>query len=88
MFIPIGDRLLVSPATPEEKTKGGILVSKKGSEKQDSGTVVAVGDGAGVQQFKVGDIVIFQKYGPQEVEVDGEKYVIPHIDEILAKGTK
>jgi len=82
MIIPIGDRLLVKPKV-EEKTEGGILLTQKDEEKQDSGTVIAVGDGEEVRRFKKGDKVIYLRYGPQDILIDKVKYVILHYDEIL-----
>ena len=82
---PIGNRVLIKPKSPEEKSKGGILLAKKEEEKQDQGEVISVGDGAGVKRFIIGDVLIFQKYGPAEIIVDKEKYVIVHTDEILGR---
>ena len=84
MISPIGDRLLVKPKSPEEKTKGGLLLSQQDDEKQDTETVVAVGAGDLVQEFEIGEEIIYQKYGPANIKFEKEKFVIVHLDEILA----
>jgi len=85
MIEPIGDRVLVKPKSPEEKSKKGLMLSQKEADKQDQGTVVEIGDGAGVQRFSAGDTLIYQKYGPAEISVEKEKFVIVHLDEILGR---
>jgi len=85
MIEPIGERLLVKPKNPEEKTKGGILLTKQEEDKQDQGIVISVGDGEEMKRFKKGDVVIYLKYGPQEIFIDKIKYVIVNYDEILGR---
>ena len=85
MIEPIGERLLVKPKNPEEKTKGGILLTQQEEEKQDQGTVISVGDGEEMKRFKKGDVVIYQKYGPANIEIEKEKLVIVHLDEVLGR---
>ena len=82
MIKPRSNYVLISPDTPEEKTKGGILVAKK-EDKQDTGVVVAIG--SSIADLVTGDKVIFQKYGPAEVTYEKEKYVLAHDDEILGR---
>lgn len=82
---PIGDRVLIKPNPPEQKSKGGLVFTKKDDEKQDQGVITSVGKGTDVAEFKAGDEIIYQKYGPADVEIDKEKFVIVHIDEILGK---
>lgn len=93
-IMPLGDRVLVKPLTEEakEKTKSGIIIPETVSkEKPEQGKVVAVGagrrndDGKVVpMSVKVGDTVIFSKYGPDEIKVDGEEYFILSEGSILA----
>jgi len=82
MIVPIGDRVLVRPKSPEGKSKGGILLAKV-EETQDQGEVLSVGDGPGVNRFKPGDILVYQKYGPAKVVIDKDEFVIVSLDEIL-----
>ncbi len=90
---PLGDRVVVSPAdTNEEKVlpSGIILASTGDKERPAQGTVVAVGPGKyddGVlvpMTVKVGDTVLFAKYGYDEVKVDGEEYLILSESSVLA----
>jgi chaperonin GroES len=84
---PLGDRLLVKPKAAEEKTAGGILLASSSAPKMDDahiGTVVAVGEDADVG-VKVGDMVLFTKYGSSDIEVpDGEVCFVAQ-KSILAK---
>ncbi len=89
MIIPIGDRVLIRPTSPEEQSKGGIVLKSKDPVAEDTGTVVSIGDGEQVQRFKYGDNLLFQRYGPTRTTIthkDGskEEMVIAYIDEIIA----
>ena len=84
-FKPLGDRVVVLPAEKEgeKKLASGIIIPETvDKEKPAQGTVVAVGpgkyeDGKRVpMQVKVGDTVIFSKYGYDEVKVNGQEYCI------------
>lgn len=88
---PLGDRVLVKPDKAEEKTAGGLYISSGAQEKPQRGTVVAVGagklddDGDRIpMDVKVGDVVIYGKYGGNEVKVDGEDYLLLRADDIYA----
>ena len=83
-FVPAGDRVLVKPASQEEgqTTSFGIIIPDTAKEKPEQGTVVAVGPGkhddgtlvpVGV---KVGDKVMFNKYGYEEIKIKGVEYFI------------
>ena len=90
---PLGDRLVVKPIEREEVTKGGIVLPDTAKEKPQEGEVVAVGPGRlsddGKQRIpmdvKVGDIVIYAKYGGTELKVEDEELVILRESDILAK---
>ena len=93
-IIPIGDKVLIKPISPEElekKSLSGIIIPDTVSkEKPEQGKVIAVGggkyeDGKLVPMtVKVGDRVIFSKYGYDEVKHDGEEYYILSESNILA----
>jgi chaperonin GroES len=94
-LIPLGDKVLVKPLTEEDlhkKTSSGIIIPESVSkEKPEQGKVVAVGDGkfddAGRRvpmTVKVGDRVLFSKYGYEEFKVDEEEYFILSESSILA----
>ena len=89
---PLGDRIVVLPAEKEgeKKLASGIIIPETvDKEKPAQGTVVAVGpgkyeDGKRVpMQVKVGDTVLFSKYGYDEVKIDGQEYYILSESNIL-----
>lgn len=88
---PLGDKVVVKPGPEEERTATGIVLPDTAKKKPQDGEVVAVGTGKlldngerAPMQVKVGDTVIYSKYGGTEVEVDGTEYVILDEDSILA----
>lgn len=90
---PLGDRVLIEPVDQEkEKTKSGIyLPDTVTKERPEKGKVVAVGPGklldSGKREpisVKVGDTVLFTKYGPNEIKVDEKEYLIAREEDILA----
>jgi chaperonin GroES len=91
---PYGDRVLVKPFTQDEVKGGGnhygiVLPDNVSKEKSAQGKVIAVGDGRWVEgklepvQVKVGDIIIFSKYGYDEVEHDDEDLYLLKEENIL-----
>lgn len=90
---PLGDRVLVEPLKADDKkTASGIIIPDTVSkERGEKGTVIAVGPGWHNQEGKVfplsvkkGDKIIFSKYGPDEIKVDGKDYFIISENNILA----
>ncbi len=92
MIKPLGDRVVVKPKEEEEaRSPGGIIIPDTAKEQPQEGEVVAVGPGKLLNNgkrvplpLKVGDIVIFSKYGGTEVRIEGEKYLILDFDSVLA----
>lgn len=90
-FKPAGDRVLVQPDSIEEKTASGIIIPDTArKEKPETGTVVAIGagkrgdDGKVVPvSVKVGDRVMFSKYGYDEVTIGEEDYYVVAENNIL-----
>jgi chaperonin GroES len=85
-FTPQGDRVLVEPASAEEKTSGGIIIPDTAKEKPQKGTVVAVGPGKKKDEpvtVKVGDKVLYGKYAGTEITIDGTEYLIMRQDDIF-----
>jgi chaperonin GroES len=87
---PLQDRLVVSRIAEEEKTKGGIIIPDSAKEKPVEGKVLAVGNGRILEDgsvrkldIKVGDRVLFNKYGGTEVKIDGEELLILREDDVL-----
>lgn len=89
---PLSDHILIEPQKREEKTKSGILLpDTTDKEKPEEGRVIAVGPGRKVSSGKIipmsvreGQKVLFTKYGPNEIKVDGKEYLIAKEEDILA----
>ena len=83
---PLGDRVVIKRVEAEEKTMGGLILTSAAKEMPNMAEVVAVGPGTKDEpmELKVGDKVIFAKYGGTEVKYEGEEYTIMRQSEILA----
>jgi len=88
---PIGDRVIVKPAGKEEVTRSGIVIPDTAKEKPQEGEVIAVGTGKlldsgerTAMEVKVGDTVLFAKYGGTEFKLDGEDLLVLRESDILA----
>ncbi len=82
-FRPLHDRVLIERVEEEEKTKTGIIIPDAAREKQQRGKIVSVGKGRINEKgeilkldVKEGDVVLFEKYGGEEIKIDGKEYVI------------
>jgi chaperonin GroES len=87
---PLHDRIIVEAAAKEEKTAGGIILPDTAQEKPQKGTVLAVGPGKRLDSgklapmdVKVGDVVLYGKYGGTEVTVSGKDYTILRVEDVL-----
>jgi chaperonin GroES len=88
---PIGDKVVLKASEAQEATASGILLPDSAQKRPQEGTVVAVGTGRMLDNgerapinVKVGDVVIYARYGGNEVTVDGVEYVILDQDQIYA----
>ncbi len=88
---PLGDRLVVKPATREETTKSGIVLPDTAKEKPQRGTVLAVGEGRRDEDgdripmdVKAGDAVLFAKYAGTEFKLEDEDLLILSEKDVLA----
>ena len=89
---PLADRVLIEPISAEEKTESGIILPDTAEkERPEQGKVIAVGPGKTNKHgefipvsVKKGDTVLFTKYGPNEIKVDGKEYLIAKEEDILA----
>lgn len=89
---PLSDHILIEPIKGEEKTSGGIFLPETAEkEKSEQGKIIAVGPGKKTDDGKIvpmsvkpGDRVLFQKYGPSEIKIDGKEYLIAREEDILA----
>jgi len=89
---PLGDRVVVKPLPKEDVTKGGIVLPDTAKEKPQEGKVLAIGpgkltdDGKRIaMDVKVGDVVIYAKYGGTEIKENGDELIILRESDILAK---
>ena len=82
---PLADRVLIKPAAAEEKI-GGIIIPDTAKEKPLKGEIVATGNGTKDEEMilKVGDQVLYGKYAGQELEYDGEKYMVMRQSDVIA----
>ena len=92
---PLADRVMVKPIEREKVSKGGIVLPDTAKEKPQEGKVIAVGEGRLSDDgkripmdVKVGDIVIYAKYGGAEIKIDDEELIILRESDILAKKAK
>jgi len=92
IFKPLSNHVFLEPVEEDKITKSGIVLPETAEkERPMKGKVLAVGPGKvkenGTIQpmsVKVGDKVLFKKYGPDEIEIDGKKYLVGDEDDILA----
>ena len=92
---PLADRVVVRPIEKEEVTKGGIVLPDTAKEKPQEGEVIAVGPGRLSEDgkrmpidVKVGDTVLYAKYGGTDIKIDEEELIILRESDILAKKVK
>ncbi len=88
---PLGARVVVEPLEQEEVTAGGIVLPETAKEKPQKGKVLSVGAGDRddkgnriAMDVKVGDVVLFAKYGGTEIKIDGKKLLILRESDLLA----
>ena len=90
---PLDDRIVVKPNEAETQTASGLVIPDTAKEKPQEGEVLAVGPGRRSEQtgeiipidVKVGDTVVYSKYGGTEITVDGEDLLILTGRDVLAK---
>ena len=93
---PLEDRIVVKPSEEEEMTASGLVIPDTAKEKPQEGEVLAVGPGRRSENtgevipmdVKVGDKVVYSKYGGTEVKVDGDEYLILSARDVLAVAGK
>ncbi len=83
---PLGKRVLIKPVKEEEKTKGGIFIPETAKEKKKQGIVMEIGTVEDKEfPVKKGDVILYTGYSSEELEVDGEKYLILESKDVIAK---
>jgi len=91
---PLADRVVVKPLANEQKTKSGIYIPDTAKEEPQEGEIIAVGPGRltddGMRiavDLRVGDVVIYARYGGSEIKIDNQELVIMRESDILARKT-
>lgn len=82
MIKPIADRIVLRRVEKEAATASGIVLPDAAKERPEQGEVIEVGKD--VKEVKKGDQVVFSKYGPTEVKIEGVEYLIVKEEDILA----
>mgnify|MGYP001598800518 CR=1 FL=1 len=91
-FKPLSNHVFIEAVEEDRTTKSGIVLPDTADkEKPVKGKILAVGPGKVNEKgeripmsVKVGDMVLFKKYGPDEIEIEGKKYLVGDEDDILA----
>ena len=83
---PLADRVVVEPASAETTTASGIIIPDTAQEKQQKGTIVAIGNGKKDEPLtvKVGDTILYGKYSGSELKYEGKDLMIMRESDILA----
>lgn len=88
---PLGDRIVVERDVTEATTVGGIYLPENAKDKPSRGTVISIGDGKLLAdgsraelQVKVGDRVLFTSYGPNEIKLGDDEFLLMREDDVLA----
>ncbi len=89
---PLSNHIFIEPIKEDKKTASGIVIPDTAEkERPMRGKILAVGPGKLNEKgeriplsVKVGDVVLFKKYGPDEIEIDNKKYLVGEEEDILA----
>jgi chaperonin GroES len=88
---PLGDRVVVEPLEQDERTESGLFIPETAKEKPQKGKIIAVGDGRRDDEgnripmdVKVGETILFAKYGGTEIKMESQKILILKESDILA----
>ncbi|HSH31528.1 MAG TPA: co-chaperone GroES [Candidatus Saccharimonadales bacterium] len=79
---PLADRIVAKSLEAESKSAAGILLPDSAKEKPQMGEVLAVGKD--VKEVKVGDHILYSKYGPNEVKVEGQELLLVKEEDVMA----
>ncbi len=79
---PLADRIVAKSLEAETKSPGGIIIPESAKEKPQMGKVLAVGKE--VKEVKEGDTILYTKYGPNEVKLDGQELLLIKEEDVLA----
>ena len=91
-LIPVGDHLIVKAVKVEHKSPSGIIIPETvDKERPERGEVIAVGPGRELENgnrssmpVTMGQIVLFKKYSPDEIKIDGEEFLVMSMSDVMA----
>lgn len=88
---PLSNHVFIEAAEDLKTTESGIVLPETAGEKSVKGKIVAIGPGRKNEKgeiipmsVKIGDVVLFKKYGPDEIEINNKKYLVGNEEDILA----
>ena len=87
---PVADNILVEPMEREQKLPSGLVIPDSAKEKPQEGKVIAVGPGKMEHgqllkpEVKTGDVVLYKRYGGDEIKVEGKDYMMISASDVLA----
>lgn len=88
---PLSNHVFIETTEEDKTTKSGIVLPETAGEKPMKGKIIAIGPGKKNDRgeiipmsVKVGDTILFKKYGPDEIEIEGKKYLVGDEEDILA----
>ena len=88
---PLSNHVFIEPLDEVKTTESGIVLPETAENKPIKGKIIATGPGKINEKgekiamsVKVGDVVLFKKYGPDEIEIEGKKYLVGDEEDILA----
>ncbi|MCL7475528.1 MAG: co-chaperone GroES [Methanosarcinales archaeon] len=86
-IVPLGKRVLIKPVKEEEKTAGGIYIPESAKEKKKRGIVVETSASMDAKEcpIKKGDTILYSGYSFEEMEINGEQYIVLDQKNIIAK---
>lgn len=89
-FTPLLNNVLIAPLEGEQKTQSGIIIPDNAREKPQKGKIIATGEGHTTPEgklipvtVKVGQVVMYKKWGGTEIKIDGQEYLIVEDKDIL-----
>lgn len=82
MLKPLADKVVIERTEAETKTASGIVLPDTAKEKPEIGKVIEVGKD--VKEIKKGDRVVFGKYSPSEIKIEGTEFLIVKEEDVLA----
>lgn len=84
MLVPLGDKLIVQPLSPEEQSDGGIILPQNSQTEQNMGTIISIAPTAAEAGLHLGMLVLYSQYAGQPITYKGKDYLVLSKDDIFA----